>query len=171
MIATSDRQLLGTELNEKIKKAGKRRKRFHKYIATEIDRIVKQLDLSDTKVLVLENLKKVKHNKRGKFPRKVNRFLSFWHYARVIQRLRQRCEEYGVRLEFKSPYKTSQRCPLCGNIDRKNRRAERFICTHCGFEEHADIVGAMNLEVLGLAGVYSLRSLQTQSDRQVINVY
>ncbi|MEM4204915.1 MAG: zinc ribbon domain-containing protein, partial [Candidatus Methanomethylicaceae archaeon] len=88
-----------------------------------------------------------------------------------LQRIRQRCEEEGIRLEFKSPYKTSQRCPLCGNIDRKNRRADRFICTCCGFEEHADIVGAMNLKALGLAGAYSLRSLQTRFSETGINVY
>ncbi|MEM4134635.1 MAG: transposase [Candidatus Micrarchaeia archaeon] len=171
LIATSEGQVLGTELKEKIEKTGKRRKRFHKFIATEIDRIVKQIDLSDVKVVCVENLKKVKHNKRGKFSRKINRFLSFWHYARVLQRIRQRCEEEGIRLEFKSPYKTSQRCPLCGNIDRKNRRTDRFRCTSCGFEKHADIVGAMNLKVLGLAEAYSLRSLQTQFNGVGINVY
>lgn len=172
LLATSDGQLIGTKLKEEIENAGKRRKRFHQYVGTEIDRHVKQLNLSNVKVLCVENLKNVKHNKRGKFPRKVNRFLSFWHYARVLQRIRQRCEEEGVRLEFKSPYKTSQRCPLCGNIDRKNRRADRFKCINCGFEEHADIVGAVNLKALGLAEAYSLRSLQTQfNTTEVINVY
>lgn len=171
LIATSEGQLLGTELKEKIERVGKRRKKFHKFIATEIDRIVKQIDLSKIKKVCVENLKKVKHNKRGKFPRKINRFLSFWHYARVLQRIRQRCEEEGVWLEFKSPWKTSQRCFLCGNIDRKNRRADKFKCTNCGFEEHADIVGAMNLKALGLAGAYSLRSLQTQFNGVGINVY
>lgn len=171
LIATSEGQLLGTELKEKIEKADKRKKRLHKFIATETDRIIKQIDLSNVKVICVENLKKVKHNKRGKFSHKLNRFLSFWHYARVLQRIRQRCEEEGIQLEFKSPYKTSQRCPLCGNIDRKNRREDKFRCTNCGFEGHADIVGAMNLKALGLAGAYSLRSLQTQFNGAGINVY
>lgn len=161
-IATSDKKLLGVELKKTIEKAGKRRKSFHHYIGTEIDRVVKQLDLSNVKLLAIENLKNVKKNKRGKFSRRVNRLLSFWQYARVIQRLRQRCEAEGVLLKVKSSYKTSQRCPLCGNIGRRNRNADRFKCTNCGFEENADIVGAMNLKVLGLAGVYSLRSLKSQ---------
>ncbi|MFN3739454.1 MAG: zinc ribbon domain-containing protein [Thermodesulfovibrionales bacterium] len=90
--------------------------------------------------------------------------MSFWQYARVLQRLKQRCEGSGVLLLVKSPWKTSQRCLLCGNIDRRNRNADRFRCVNCGFEQHADIVGAMNLKALGLAGVYSPRLLQNQSN-------
>lgn len=159
LLATSDGQLIGTDLKEKIEKAGKRRKSFHYYIQTETNRHLRQLPFDKIKVLVLERLKRVKHNTRGKFSRHTNRLLSFWHYAKVIQRLRCLCEEKGVRLAFKSPYKTSQRCPLCGKIERRNRRADRFRCVHCGFEENADIVGAMNLKALWLAGAYSLRSL------------
>lgn len=163
LLATSEGRLIGEDFRQTVERLGKRRKTAHKYIRTEIDRYIKQLDLSNVKAVCIERLKYVKHNKRGKFSRKVNRLLSFWMYSRVIQRLKQICEVYGVLLLFKSPYKTSQRCPLCGNIDSRNRRAERFICTSCGFEEHADIVGAMNLKALGLAGAYSLRSLQTCS--------
>lgn len=161
LLATSRGELIGRELKEKIEQAGKRNKKFHKYIATEVDRLIKKIDLTEVKTICVENLKKVKHNKRGKFSRRVNRLLSFWLYARVIQRLRQICELYGVLLLVKSPYKTSQRCPLCGKIDRRNRNADKFKCTNCGFEQHADIVGALNLRALGLAGAYSLRSLQS----------
>lgn len=161
LIATSDGGLFGMELREKIESFGKRRKRTHHYVGTEADRIVKQVDLTDVRVVCVENLKYVKHKKRGKFSRRVNRLLSMWLYARVLQRLRQICEVNGVLLLLKSPWKTSQRCPLCGNIDGRNRRADRFRCAGCGFEEHADVVGAMNLKALGLAGAYSLRFLQT----------
>jgi len=160
-IATSRKELIGQELKQKIEKSGKRRKTYHHYIETETNRIVKQLSLDDVRVLVLENLKNVKKGKRGKFSRRVNRLLSFWLYAKVTNRLEQICEEQGVCIELKSPWKTSQRCPVCGNIDKRNRKSEKFKCVSCGFEEHADIVGAMNLKHLGLAEVYSLRSLQS----------
>ncbi len=51
--------------------------------------------------------------------------------------------------------------PLGGNIDRRNRRGERFVCLNCGYTTNADYNASMNLEALGLAGVYSLRSLPT----------
>ena len=160
-IATSRKELIGQELKAKIEKTGKRRKTHHYYIQTEYNRLLKQINLSNVILLAVENLKNVKKFKRGKFSRKVNRLLSFWLYAKVINRLRQICEEQGVCFKFKSPYKTSQRCPNCGNIDGKNRRNDKFHCTNCKFEENADIVGAMNLKFLGLAGEYSLRSLQS----------
>ena len=161
-MATSDKQLIGVELRDKIQKVGKRRKGYHHYVETELNRYVKQLNWKEIKILLLERLKNVKKKKRGKFSRRVNRLLSMWQYAKVTKKLEQRCEAEGVLLKFKAPWKTSQHCPLCGKIDDKNRKADRFKCTGCGFEEHADIVGAMNLKVLELAGVYSLRSLKSK---------
>jgi len=161
-LATSDRQLIGVELKDKIQKIGKRRKSYHHYVETEVNRYVKQIDLSKVKTMAIERLKNVKKNKRGKFSRKVNRLLSMWQYAKVTKKLEQRCEEEGVLLKFKAPWKTSQHCPLCGKIDNKSRKGDKFKCTGCGFEEHADIVGALNLKALELAGVYSLRSLKSK---------
>ncbi len=160
LAATSEGEIIGTELKEKIEATGKRRKHFHSFIQTEIKRRLKELDLSNVKTVVLENLKYVKHGKRGKFSRHANRLLSFWHYARVIDWLRQRCEEQGIRVEMKSPWKTSQHCSQCGKIDSRNRKGDKFQCVRCGFSEHADVVGALNLKALSMAGVYSLRFLK-----------
>src|SRR5262249_51882357 len=43
----------------------------------------------------------------------------------------------------------------------RNRRGEGFRCVGCGHEDDADHNAAMNLEYLGLAGVYSLRLLSS----------
>lgn len=160
LLATSEGELIGTDLKDKIKKIGKRRKKFHYYIKTEINRNLKKLNLDNVKSLILENLKNVKKNKRGKFSRQSNRLLSYWHYRQALDRLRQLCEEQGISIELKSPYKTSTRCPYCGKWDKRNRNVDKFKCIYCGFEENADIIGAMNLKALGLAGAYSLRLLQ-----------
>ncbi|NJP22360.1 MAG: transposase [Hydrococcus sp. CRU_1_1] len=37
-----------------------------------------------------------------------------------------------------NPKHSSQVCPSCGNIDKKNRDGEKFICTNCGYTDHAD---------------------------------
>ena len=62
-LATSDKQLLGTELKAKIEKIGKRRKSYHHYVETEVNRYVKQLALSKVKTVAIERLKNVKKNK------------------------------------------------------------------------------------------------------------
>lgn len=162
MVVASNGQFIGgEELKAKILRGGKRRKSWHHYIETEANRFLKQLNLDDVKLISAENLKHVKRGKRGKFSRKANRLLSFWLYAKVGERLKQQCEERGIRISLKSPWKTSQRCAVCGNIDRRNRRGERFLCLDCGHVDNADYNASRNLEALGLAGVYSLRSLPT----------
>ncbi|NMG54774.1 RNA-guided endonuclease InsQ/TnpB family protein [Aromatoleum aromaticum] len=41
---------------------------------------------------------------------------------------------------------TSRTCPCCGQVSADNRRTqERFACVGCGFEENADVVGALNV--------------------------
>jgi IS605 OrfB family transposase len=79
------------------------------------------LKLEGVKTIVLEDLRYIKHGKRGTFSRQVNRLLSFWSLTRAVDWLRCRCEELGVCIKFVSPYKTSQRCHSCGKIDSRNR--------------------------------------------------
>ena len=159
MLACSDGQRIGEGLKPLIKAGGNNRKSYHHYIETETNRCLKQLNTDNIKLIALENLKNVKANKRGKFSRNMNRLLSFWHYAKVGKRLEQLCEEHGIASSLKNPWKTSQRCSECGNIDRRNRKGEKFLCLRCGHVDNADHNASKNLEALGLAGVYSLRSL------------
>jgi len=37
-----------------------------------------------------------------------------------------------------NPKHSSQECPSCGHIDKKNREGEKFICVECNYTEHAD---------------------------------
>jgi putative transposase len=48
------------------------------------------------------------------------------------------------------PQHTSQTCPHCGCVCAENRLTQaRFDCVKCGFYEHADVVGAMNILARG----------------------
>ncbi|GGX88083.1 transposase [Litchfieldella qijiaojingensis] len=52
----------------------------------------------------------------------------------------------GGHLIAMPPRNTSRTCPCCGHVSADNRRAqERFACVECGFEENADLVGAINV--------------------------
>lgn len=37
-----------------------------------------------------------------------------------------------------NPKYSSQECAECGHIDKNNRSGEKFLCTECGYTEHAD---------------------------------
>jgi len=44
------------------------------------------------------------------------------------------------------PQNTSRTCPACGHISRDNRQTQaEFVCVECGYENNADVVGAINI--------------------------
>lgn len=50
------------------------------------------------------------------------------------------------------PHHTSQTCPDCGHVSRDNRKTQaNFACVVCGYEENADLVGAINILRAGRA--------------------
>ena len=65
--------------------------------------------------------------------------------------------EFRRQLEYKSswkgttlvavpPHHTSQTCPCCGHVSPNNRTTQaRFACVSCGYEDQADVVGAINV--------------------------
>ena len=52
----------------------------------------------------------------------------------------------GGQLIAVPPQYTSQTCPCCGHVSAENRKTQaKFRCVECGFEENADVVGAINI--------------------------
>ena len=44
------------------------------------------------------------------------------------------------------PHNTSRTCLCCDHVSADNRRTQaQFLCVECGFEENADVVGAINV--------------------------
>jgi putative transposase len=161
----SDGQQVAEHLYGTIQTFSKRKKHTHQQLQDLMGQALKQLDFSQIRVLCVEDLKRVKHGKRGTFSRTLNRRLSHWLYSYTADVLARHCEVHGVKLERKNPAYTSQFCRVCRTWDRRNRKGDKFTCIHCGFSDHADRNAAQNLELLGLAGSYGLRSLQSETVR------
>ena len=52
----------------------------------------------------------------------------------------------GGHLIAVPPRNTSRTCPYCGHVSAENRQTQaKFECVECGFEENADVVGAINV--------------------------
>ena len=57
----------------------------------------------------------------------------------------------GGRLIVVPPQNTSRTCPRCGHVSADNRPTQaRFECVECGFEDNADVVGAINILSRGM---------------------
>src|SRR5215813_14465861 len=66
---TSDGQEIGAELRDQIRRKAKRSKTSYYHIRTELFRCLKGLELEGVKMIVLEDLRYIKHGKRGTFSR------------------------------------------------------------------------------------------------------
>ena len=52
----------------------------------------------------------------------------------------------GGMLMTVPPHNTSRTCPCCGHVSKDNRQTQaKFLCVGCGYENHADVVGAINV--------------------------
>ena len=57
----------------------------------------------------------------------------------------------GGHLIVVPPHNTSRTCPYCGHVSADNRPTQaRFECVECGFEDNADVVGAINILSRGM---------------------
>jgi len=73
-----------------------------------------------------------------------------WGMAR--QMLTYKTVWNGGILVVVPPQYTSQTCPCCGYISRENRQTQaKFACVECGYENNADLVGAINILRAGQA--------------------
>ena len=74
----------------------------------------------------------------------------FYDFRRTLEWALQK--EGGLLIAV-APQYTSQTCPHCGHCDSKNRPKQAvFHCVQCGFEENADVVGAINVKKKGRTG-------------------
>ncbi|WP_208491946.1 zinc ribbon domain-containing protein [aff. Roholtiella sp. LEGE 12411] len=68
----------------------------------------------------------------------------------MILKIEYLAEKQGKVVIKINPKHSSQECRNCGHIDKSNRDGEKFICTECGYHEHADIGAAKTIRDRGL---------------------
>ena len=162
LLACSDGTIYGLHLEkiyEKISRKKPGSKAARKALIERDQAIYKTVkdfyeDHKDCGVIVLENLKCVKHKTR--FSKKFNNKLQRWSYPKVMSKFEWLSETEGFRVVKIAPAYTSQRCHVCGTVDKSSRQGEKFHCRTCGEECDADINAAINIHRLG---VYSPQGL------------
>ncbi len=72
--------------------------------------------------------------------------LHSWSFFQLRQYIQYKAIQAGVRVQAVSPRNTSRTCPMCGCIDKANRRTQSsFLCTSCGYVASADVNAAGNI--------------------------
>ena len=89
--------------------------------------------------------------KSSNFNRKSNSMIhNFWSVGYVYKRLKEKGEEYGIKVVRIDERGTSSTCPRCSS--KKIVCHKRlFKCKECKLEAHRDAVGCVNIENIRLA--------------------
>lgn len=117
-------------------------KRLKTHAINYCNRVLNNISLSNIKELHTEDLKDLR------FGRKCRPFLRCWRYPVIMQKIDSLCEENGINhIKISKDY-TSQRCSLCGWVQKDNRKNKLFRCLKCTYSCDADINAAKNLSFL-----------------------
>jgi putative transposase len=158
-------------INRKVKGSKNRKKaankvgRFHKKITdkrtayqwnvakTIVSRKVDAIALEDLNISGMLTRCQVKiDEKTGRFLKNgqsrkkgLNRSISDASWSDLILKIEYLAVKQGKVVIKINPKYSSQECRNCGHTDKSNRDGEKFICTECGYHEHADIGAAKTI--------------------------
>lgn len=83
----------------------------------------------------------------------LNRSITQQSWGMFFELLNYKFNEMGGQLIRVNPKHTSQTCPKCGTISKKNRLSQsKFVCKTCNYSNNADVVGALNILARGIHG-------------------
>ena len=80
-----------------------------------------------------------------------NQRMSQWEYGKDIDYLQQKAEQDRIVCFTGDERGTSSQCPVCGH--RHKPRGRNWRCPSCGFTDHRDIVGAVNMHPIAYGQV------------------
>jgi IS605 OrfB family transposase len=109
-----------------------------------------------------------KHGKRASAKqRRANRHASKWAYGELQRYLIYKAALAGSMAVKVDAYCASQACPRCGHTTPENRPGQRlmFMGQACGFQLHADLVGARNIALRTLLARQNWASTGVLSER------
>jgi putative transposase len=96
---------------------------------------------------IRDRTKRRKGKKAGKKQRKANAISSKWAFAELHAMIAYKAlKQSSMAIKIDAHY-TSQACPKCGHTCTANRpnKGLLFVCQHCRYTLHADLVGARNV--------------------------
>ena len=109
-------------------------------------RLIEFATENDVSVIGMEDLTGIRKRTETKVSKEFRYEHSSWAFRQLQGFVEYKAKEAGIAVFYVDPAHTSQTCPRCNHISRNNRSGLTFRCEKCGYETHADRVGAMNIE-------------------------
>ena len=151
LMSCSDGRQIGLELKKLLNELNQKQQKSKSYqrkltqIHNYVCWCVNQIDWSNLSDLVIENLKYIQIGTKQRANKATRKLLSKWNLGLWRKAIEQKCEANCVYLHQVEPKYTSQTCPCCGNVDKRNRDGVLFRCTSCGYEANADLNASINI--------------------------
>lgn len=113
--------------------------RKKQFIREYLNRCIKEIGFSNSKLIVIEDLRGMKKH-RGRLLKNIRSVLYNISIWQIRTRIKQLCENNRVSFHTVLPFYTSQECFCCGHIEKTNRKdRDNFKCQNCGHSDDADI--------------------------------
>lgn len=106
-------------------------------LSRQIVRFAIENKVSEIRMEKLANIRKT-----AKTSRKNEKNLHTWSFYRLAQFIEYKAKLEGIKVIYVDPAYTSQICPSCGE---KHKAKDRLFKCNCGYSNHRDLVGAINI--------------------------
>ena len=136
----------------KLKKISGQQARFQK----DVNHCISKAIVADAKrtesAIAIEDLSGIR--KRATARRHQRARLSNWGFSQLRAFITYKAVLSGIPLYLVDPRNTSRECPVCGHIDKANRKTrDDFVCVKCGLAGPADTIAAQNIRARALVNV------------------
>lgn len=121
--------------------------------------VMEDLDIKSSKTKTKKNSNGIKINYND-----VAKTLRINNLKNILERL---CKKENFNFAKVNPAYTSQVCPVCGNIDKKNRSHRMFLCTNCHHSDDADINAAKNIKNRIINPMLKLNLIRFDNENQI----
>jgi putative transposase len=124
-----------------------RQRRFKHAINAMVKMIVDNAYHLGIREIVLGKLKGIRSNNNNNSNNntKANAMVNnFWSYSYIVRRIKDKAEEYGIKVKEVNEHNTSSICPYC-NLEGVRRYRGLFYCKSCNMVINADVVGVLNI--------------------------
>lgn len=111
---------------------------LHKQTAKYVNWCIK----NNVSITYYGDLDSVTRNKKGKMSKKLNQKLNMWRFGILVYQLNYKLLRRGIKSYKINEAYTSQTCPNCNKRNKPNNR--NYYCK-CGYKQHRDVVGAINI--------------------------
>ena len=130
--------------NRLLQKRRRKEARFARDVNHVISKRIVETAKDTHRGIALEDLKGIRE--RTIVRKSQRRQQHSWGFYQLRQFIEYKAKLAGVLVVLVDPRNTSRTCPVCGYVDKRNRKTQsKFSCVSCGFSSIADYIAAVNI--------------------------